>query len=330
MLILRKWPFDGFISSMLGAILLAAVFPSLGASHGILYMDQVTTWGVGLVFFLNGALLPTDKLKAGALNWRLHAFVQLSTYGLFPLLGVLIAWLLGRWIPSDLMLGVIYLCALSSTVSSSVTMTTIARGNITGAVFNATLSTLLGMLLTPVIVSFYVQTGATHFSISHAFFAIATNLLLPFVVGHVLRPLLLPYLKPWMKWINKIDKTVIVLIVFNAFCDSTLSGLWQAQGFYLVGQAALLASIMLALVISLTTWLSRRLQFNKEDEITAVFCGSKKSVANGVPMAKMLFGSAMPLGPIVLPIMIYHQLQLILCAMLARKYAQRPAAQDAE
>ncbi|MCB6182108.1 bile acid:sodium symporter [Leeia sp. TBRC 13508] len=319
-----KWPFDGFISSMLGAILLALFIPSVGASHGPLHLDIVTAWGVALVFFLNGALLPTEKLKAGFKNYRLHLLVQSSTYILFPILGLLIGFLLKNWLDTSLVLGIVYLCALSSTVSSSVTMTTIAKGNVTGAIFNATLSTLLGMLLTPLLVSFYASKGAAgSFSFANAIIAIAIQLLLPFIVGHLLRKWLLPFLKKGMKVVNKVDKTVIVLIVFNAFCDSTLSGLWHQQGISLLIQALVVAAILLLLVLTITAKLSRVMGFSLEDEIAAVFCGSKKSVANGVPMAKMLFGSSVPLGPIVLPIMIYHQLQLIICAILARKYAQK-------
>jgi sodium/bile acid cotransporter 7 len=68
--------------------------------------------------------------------------------------------------------------------------------------------------------------------------------------------------------------------------------------------------------------MSRRLGFSREDEITIVFCGSKKSLSSGIPMAKVFFAPG-ALGMVILPLMLFHQIQLMVCAVLAAQWARR-------
>ncbi len=317
---------DGFLLSLLLAIGLAVLAPGLGSSGGLLHLDTFTAFGVALVFLLSGAGLSPERLKAGAANWRLHLFVQLSTFAVFPLFGLLLSLGLGPWLPHELVVGFFYLCVLPSTVSSSIAMTALARGNIAGAVFNATLSSLLGMLLTPLYISLFLRAAAHGAPLLDQFIKIGEQLLLPFVVGQLLRRWIGDWLARHKPATAMVDRGVIVLIVFNSFCDATAAGIWSRYGAAPLLLTVLLSGGLLAVVLILTRSAATRLKFSVEDEIAAVFCGSKKSLATGAPMAALIFGSGGTLGPIMLPIMIYHQLQLLVCSVIARRYAARPDA----
>ncbi|AGH84997.1 bile acid:sodium symporter [Ralstonia solanacearum] len=316
---------DGFIRAMLVMVLLALLFPSLGASAGPLHLDIVTVLGVSLVFFLHGAALSREKIVEGARNWRLHLFVQSCTFVLFPLIGAAILVACKPFIPAELLLGVFYLCALPSTVSSSVAMTAMAKGNVPAAIFNATISGLIGMVATPLLMSFVIQASGAELPVGKALLGVAEQLLLPFVLGQLLRPAIGGFITRYKAIINKVDRAVILLIVFNSFADSTHAGVWSKYPWETIVAVAIMSGALLFVVLGATTWIARRFGFGLADEITAVFCGSKKSLANGVPMAKILFAGNPALGLIVLPIMIYHQLQLIVCSTLARRYADRIA-----
>ena len=320
---------DGFIRAMLVMVALALFFPALGASDGPLRLDIVTIVGVSLVFFLHGAALSREKIVEGARNWRLHLFVQSCTFILFPLIGAVILFVCKPFIPAELLLGVFYLCALPSTVSSSVAMTAMAKGNVPAAIFNATISGLIGMIATPLLMSFVIQASGADLSVGKALLGVAEQLLLPFVLGQLLRPVLGGFINKHKAIISKVDRTVILLIVFNSFADSTHAGVWSKYPWETIVAVAVMSSALLFVVLGATTWLSRRAGFSLADEITAVFCGSKKSLANGVPMGKILFAGNSALGLIVLPLMIYHQLQLIVCSTLARRYADRVAHAEA-
>lgn len=322
-----KIPFlDGFLGAMLVAVAIALLMPQLGASGGVLHLDMLTHIGVALVFLLSGAGLSTEKLKAGAANWRLHLFVQLFTFAMFPLLGLLVSVSVGRWLPQELMVGFFYLCVLPSTVSSSIAMTAMARGNVAGAVFNATLSSLIGMVLTPLYVGLYLSAGHHGVPLLEQFIKIGEQLLLPFVVGQCLRHWIGDWITRNKPRVGLVDRAVIVLIVFNSFCDATAAGVWTRFGATPLLITALLTGALLAAILMATTFVATRLRFTVDDEIAAVFCGSKKSLAAGAPMAALIFGSGGTLGLIMLPIMIYHQLQLIVCSVIARRYAARPDA----
>jgi sodium/bile acid cotransporter 7 len=317
---------DGFLIAMLAAVSLAFLAPGLGAAHGPLHMALVTDVGIALVFFLHGANLAPSALKAGAANWRLHLFVHASTFVLFPLLGFAVfaggRGLLGP----DVRLGVFYLCALSSTISSSVAMTSLGKGNVPGAVFDATLSGLLGMGLTPILVGWVTATSGHPLPVLPAVWDVVIKLLAPFAAGQALRPVVGAWVHRHKPWVTKADRGVIVLIVYAAFSESTAAGLWSHYSPLVILQVLVLVAVLLAIVLTGTTLGARALGFSREDEVAAVFCGSKKSLANGAPIAKILFGASPSLGMIMLPLMLYHQLQLIVCSVLARRYAARAEA----
>ena len=323
--LLKKLGRDWFLLGMLLAVLVASFLPDLGRSGGWLRADVLSGYGIFAIFFLHGIGLSTDKLRSGLSRWQLHLLVQAFTFVVFPLLWWGLNISVGRWLPQDLMFGFFYLCALPSTISSSVAMTSLARGNVPAAIFNATLSTLLGIFLTPLLVSLLLgQSG--QLDLGAAMLNIARLLLLPFVLGQVMRPLWGAWFARYKPYTNVLDRAVILLLVLSAFSDSVADGLWREHGPGLLAQTLIGTALILAVVLWLTRLVARRAGFNVEDEITAVFCGSKKTLASGVPMAKLLFGSEPSLGVIVLPIMCYHQLQLFVCAVMARRYAARRSA----
>jgi solute carrier family 10 (sodium/bile acid cotransporter), member 7 len=320
---------DWFLMAMVGAVLLASFVPGWGRSEGPLHLGQVTDVGVFLLFFLHGMGLSTDSLKTGVSKWKLHLLVQACTYVIFPIWWAVLALVGGRWISHDLLMGFFYLAVLPSTVSSSVAMTALARGHVAAAVLNATLSTLLGVFLTPLLVSLVMSGQGQHMDISQTMLKVAQMLLLPFVIGHLLRPWLGAFFARIKRYTTIFDRGVIVLMVWAAFSDSVADGLWTKHGPVLLAQALLGAAIFLFPMLWFSRKVARAMGFDLPDEIVAVFCGSKKTLASGMPMAKLLFGGNAAMGVLILPIMLYHQMQLFVCAVLARRYAARVSKQVA-
>lgn len=325
--IMRRAVADWFLVGMITAVVLASFFPDVGRTGGTIHADKLSDYGIFSIFLFHGLGLSTESMRRGMARWQLHLTVQTTTFVVFPLLFFVFKALFSGLVPEDLMMGFLYLCALPSTISSSVAMTAVGRGNVPAAIFNATLSGMLGIFLTPLIVSLVMSTEGAHLPLGKAILNIATLLLLPFVLGQLLRPLFGKFFSRHKKMINNSDKAVILLLVYSSFCDSVKSGLWTNYGFKTILITILGAAVILATILCLNVFVARRLGFNKEDEVTAVMCGSKKTLASGVPMAKLLFPGNPILGLIVLPIMFYHQLQLFTCAIVAERYAKRPHAE---
>ena len=286
-----------------------------------MHPELVTKLGVALIFFLHGLLLPLDTLKAGMKTWRLHMLVQVSTFLFMPLVGLTLLAIMGHSISDDLRLGFFFLCVLPSTVSSSVAMTASAHGNVAAAVFNATLSSLLGIFITPLWIGLYADTGAA-LPLGKVIIDLVVWLLLPLIAGQVLRPFLGALAARHKKIINKIDRTTILLLVYTSFCDSMKWNVWTSHsiGFVLLGVGG--AFVLFVIVLLTTNLACRILELNQPDRIAAVFCGSKKSLAQGVPMARLMFAGNPAIGVILLPIMIYHPMQLFLCGILAGRWAK--------
>jgi sodium/bile acid cotransporter 7 len=318
---LKRVVTDWFLLGMLVATLLAYFIPSFGATGGAMHAEIVINVGVFLVFFLHGVNLSSEQIKHGLKNWKLHIMVQLFTFLVFPLLWLISDKLLGSHVPALLMLGFLYLCALPSTISSSVALTGSAGGNVPAAILNASMSSVFGIFMTPWLVSLVVGTGSGGIDLGSTLIDLCIMLLLPLVLGQLLRPLLGKFFARHKKYTNVIDKVVILLLVYAAFCNSMVSGMWQTQGDTVILTAFIGSAVLLAVILLLTTSTSKLLKFNHADKVAAVFCASKKSLAAGAPMAALIFGNNPGLGLILLPIMIYHPLQLIVCSVMAEAYA---------
>ncbi len=315
---------DWFLLGMISCVLLATFFPDVGKTSGTIHADKLSDYGIALIFFFHGLGISRKNLRDGILSWRVHVCVQITTFVVFPLVAFLFCLLARNFIPEDLVLGFYFLGAIPSTISSSVAMTAVARGNVPAAIFNASLSSILGIFLTPLIVSIFVSsTESASLPLGETFLNLAILLFMPFLAGQLLNPLFYKRVLPYKKYINIFDKFVILLLVFSSFADSVADGLWTKHGPGMLLETFAGAGILLAVALTGTTLAARALKFKKEDEITAVFCGSKKTLAGGVPMAKLIFGGAPQIGMIVLPIMFYHQLQLLVCTFIANRYAAR-------
>ncbi|MFV0574833.1 MAG: bile acid:sodium symporter family protein [Vibrio sp.] len=315
----KEW----FLVAMVFAMMLAAVIPQVGRSGGALHLESVTSFGIAVVFFLHGIGLSPKALKDGVSNWRLHIFIQTATFIVYPLLWVIFGKGFLAIMPAALAFGFCFLFALPGTISSSVAMTSIGRGNMPGAIFNASLSSILGIFITPFFIQIFMGFEGVKLDVVASIISISKMLLLPMVLGQVVRPFVLDFFEKHKSIINKLDKYVILLIVFNAFSDSVAEGIWTTFSIEYLAMSVAICVVVLLFIVNLMVWSSKRLGFSHEDEVAAVFCGSKKTLAAGVPMAKVIFGSDPRLGMLLLPIMLYHPLQIFYCAMLANRYQRR-------
>jgi len=318
-----KFKPDWFLLGMVAATALAWAFPEPGASGGWLHPELLTKLGVALIFFLHGVALSFRALRAGALNWRLHLLVQACTFLLFPLIGLALDAALNGHAADELKLGLFFLCALPSTVSSSVAMTAAARGNVAGAVFNATLSSLIGIFLTPLWIAWIMKTSGHAQPIGPVILDLLRWLVLPLAIGQMLRPWLGAFVARHKSGITVVDRLTILLLVYTSFCDSFQQHIWSARGPAQIAVIVLVCAALFALVMLLTSAAARALAFPRDDRIAAIFCGSKKTLASGVPMAKLIFGAHPAMGMILLPIMIYHPLQLVICGVLAQRWGRQ-------
>ena len=316
---------DNFTLALLGTVTVASVLPASGVAAQAL--EGLTVAAVALLFFLHGAKLSRDAIVAGLSHWRLHLVVVGATFVLFPLLGWALRPVLQGLVTPGLYTGILYLCVLPATVQSAMAFTAMARGNMPAAICSASASTLLGIVITPVLVGLLLP-EAQHTAGSAQPDALANigrimlQLLVPFVAGHLLRPWIGGFVKRRAAVLKFVDQGSILLVVYTAFSAAVVEGLWQQLPLPALLGLLVVCAVLLALALVTTTWAARRMGFSKEDEITIVFCGSKKSLASGVPMAKVLFASH-AVGAIVLPLMVFHQMQLMVCAVLAQRYARR-------
>jgi sodium/bile acid cotransporter 7 len=317
---------DPFLGILLATIVTASLLPASGTTAAV--FGVIATSAVVVLFFMHGVRLPRENLLAAVGHWRLHLLILACTFALIPLLGLGLASLLPGLLPHPLWVGVLFLCCLPSTVQSSIAMVSVARGNVAAAVTSAAASNLIGIALTPVLVGLLAQAkgGAINFS---GIWKIVLQLLLPFAIGHLLRPWLGRWAARQKAILTYTDRATIVLAVYSAFSAAVLAGIWrQVPAGTLLVLAAVVA-VLLAATMTLARAAARLLGFSREDQTAIVLCGSQKSLVSGVPMARVLFAGP-EVGAAVLPVMIYHQMQLMVHAWLARRWAARAANETGE
>ena len=275
------------------------------------------------IIFLHGAKLSREAVVQGMLHWKMHALVFAFTFVIFPVIGLLAKPVLEPLLGQQLYWGFLFMCFLPSTVQSSIAFTSIAKGNVAGAVCSASFSNIIGMFITPILVSYFILGQSQHgFDPTQSIVQITLLLLVPFVLGQLLRPYVFPYMIKLPSLVKAFDQGSILMVVYGAFSSAVVAGLWhQISGLALL-YLVLACSILLTIVMLFALYLPKWLGFNQADQVTIFFCSSKKTLASGVPMAQILF-IGQPLGMIVLPIMIFHQIQLMVCGVIANRWSNK-------
>lgn len=319
---LQRVGINGFLLGLFFAIGLAAIFPEVGAVDSGLPWKPIINFGIAFVFFFYGVKLDPQQLRSGLSNWRLHLLIQLSTFLIFPLVVYFLLKFM-PWVDSDFRLGITYLSALPSTVSASVVMVSIAGGNLPAAIFNASISSLLGVVLTPAWMGFLVGGGEGEIDFWSTLGELTLKVILPVVLGIIAHKKLFPKIKKILPKLKYVDQTVIMVIVFTSFSESFAQHLFSV---YELSTLWTIAATMLGIFILI--WLllelvSKLLKFSIQDRITTLFCGSKKSLVHAVVIGKVIFPDPAVLGLVLLPVMLYHIQQLILGSILAGYFGRR-------
>ena len=312
---------DPLIVLIILAVIIAIIAPARGNFADI--FGQLTNVAIALLFFLYGARLSTPEALNGLKHWRLHLTILAFTFVVYPLIGIALRPLTAV-ISHDMYLGILFLTLVPSTVQSSVAFTSIAKGNVAGAIVSASASNLVGVIVTPLLVMLLMGTGGGVHIDTSVFGEIALLLLAPFVLGQFTR-----------RWVGKVaqskatkvvDRGSIAMVVYSAFSKGVVDGVWTSISLWDLAFLVVFAAAFVAFMLWLTRKASQKMGFNRADTIAIEFCGSKKSLATGLPMASVIFASGgASLGLLILPLMIYHQVQLMMCSWLAARYAQRPS-----
>ena len=277
---------------------------------------------IALLFFLYGARLSPQQAWHGVRQWRLHLLVLATTFVIFPLLGLAARALVPSVLTIDLYNGLLFLCLVPSTVQSSIAFTSIARGHVSAAIVSASLSNILGVVLTPLLVVLLMNTSGAIRVDGTAIRDIAVQLVLPFGAGQLMRPLIAGLVARYATLLKVVDRGSILLVVYTAFAMGVVQGIWVSVSVWRLILVSLVAATLLAVVLVITTVIGRLGHLDRGDAIVLLFCGSKKSLASGLPMALVFFPAA-TVGLTMLPLMIFHQIQLVVCTLIAGRLARR-------
>ncbi|MGV9990348.1 bile acid:sodium symporter family protein [Streptomyces sp. NPDC003374] len=321
---LPSWmPLDPYLLLLLGTVGLAALLPARGTAADV--ASGASTAAIAFLFFLYGVRLSTREALAGLRHWRLHLTVLVCTFLVFPLLGVAARGLVPFLLTRPLYEGLLFLTLVPSTIQSSIAFTSIARGNVPAAICAGSFSSLAGIVLTPLLAAALLGGGTGGFS-GHSLVTIVLELPVPFLAGQVLRPWIGGFVARHRKVLGLVDRGSILLVVYTAFSEGMVRGIWHQVSPARLGALLAVEAVLLAVMLVLTWYGARALRFGRADRIAIQFAGSKKSLASGLPMASVLFGAHASLA--VLPLMLFHQMQLMVCAVIARHRAQDPEARE--
>ena len=323
--ILAQTGMDGFVALLIFVVFLAWLFPEVGAGKGVFSLSTMANLGVSVIFFFYGLNLSREKLRTGLGNWRLHVIIHLTTFVLFPTLIICIRPLFHGENNMLLWLGIFYLAALPSTVTSSVVMVSLARGNVPAAIFNASISSLIGVFITPLWMSLMLS-GASGIHTTGLWSIIGKlilQILLPLALGMALNRRWGAFAEKRQRTLIRFDQSIILLIVYTSFCASFAHHVFEGFSWGILAGCTL-GMVALFFVVFWSVGLAcRRLKMNREDTITAQFCGSKKSLVHGTAMSKVIFAGYSGIGVILLPIMLYHAMQLMVVSAIAKKIRNR-------
>lgn len=319
-----KVRFDGFVLSIIAVIGIAYIFPQWGAADSRVPIDTISAIGISLIFFFYGLKLSSSKLKAGLKNWKLHLLVQASTFLIFPLIVLAFYPLMQNAEQQTLWLAFFFLAALPSTVSSSVVMVSMAKGNIPAAIFNASISGIIGILITPLWMGPFVQETGTDFDFTVIYSKLILQIILPVILGLFLQRFLGIFAQKYNSYLSLFDKSIILLIIYKSFAESFEENIFGVVSFLDLGILFVAVLGLFYMAFFITGFVAEKLKFNTEDQITAQFCGTKKSLVHGTVFSKILFGNMASTGIILLPLMIFHATQILILSIIARIRATRP------
>ncbi|MEU4658728.1 bile acid:sodium symporter family protein [Streptomyces sp. NPDC023723] len=315
----RWMPIDPYILLLLATVGLAALLPARGTSADV--ANGAATAAIAFLFFLYGARLSTREAMDGVKHWRLHVTVLACTFVVFPLLGLAARGLVPVLLTDPLYQGLLFCTLVPSTIQSSIAFTSIARGNVPAAICAGSFSSLVGIVVTPLLAAGLLGGTGGGFS-ADSLVKIVLQLLVPFVAGQLLRRWIGGFVARHKKVLGLVDRGSILLVVYTAFSEGMVRGVWhQVSPVRLAGLLAVEA-VLLAVMLLLTWYGAKALRFGRADRIAIQFAGSKKSLAAGLPMASVLFGAHASLA--VLPLMLFHQMQLMVCAVIAKRRAHDP------
>ncbi|CAM5538569.1 Bile acid:sodium symporter OS=Streptomyces aurantiogriseus OX=66870 GN=GCM10010251_09160 PE=4 SV=1 [Streptomyces aurantiogriseus] len=312
-------PIDPYILLLLGTVGLAALLPARGAAADV--ASGASTAAIAFLFFLYGARLSTREALDGLKHWRLHVTVLACTFVIFPVLGLAARGLVPVFLTDPLYQGLLFLTLVPSTIQSSIAFTSIARGNVPAAICAGSFSSLVGIVVTPLLAAALLGSTGGGFS-TDSLVEIVLQLLVPFVAGQLLRRWIGGFVARHKKVLGYVDRGSILLVVYTAFSEGMVQGIWHQVSPVRLAGLLVVEAVLLAVMLALTWYGARALRFDREDRIAIQFAGSKKSLASGLPMASVLFGAHASLA--VLPLMLFHQMQLMVCAVIAKRRARDP------
>jgi len=307
---------DGFILSLISVILFAGLFPNIGTNTEIIDLKKISEYGITIIFFFYGVKLSPQKIREGLTNWKMHLVIQLATFILFPILIILIKPVFSN---IHIWLSVFFVAALPSTVSSSVVMVSLAKGNVPGAIFNATISSLGGIFISPLLLSFFIIKSNIDIDSGEILIKLLFQILVPMLVGILFHSKLKVFAERQSKKLKVLDQSIVLLIVYTSFCTSFESGIFTTIKLSTIIYIFIGMGILFCIVFLILKKISQLLHFSYADTVTTIFCGSKKSLIHGVVLSKVLFSGSILSGFILVPIMMYHSLQLIAIGFILPK-----------
>lgn len=318
-----KIKIDGFVLSIIAVIGIAYFFPQWGTSESSIPIDTISAMGIFLIFFFYGLKLSPSKIKSGLKNWKLHLLVQATTFIVFPLIVLAFHPILQNEEQEMLWLAFFFLAALPSTVSSSVVMVSMAKGNIPAAIFNASISGIIGIAITPLWMGLFVQAAQADFDFTEIYTKLIVQIILPVVLGIILQRYFGEFAQRYNKRLTLFDKSIILLIIYKSFAGSFEGNIFSSISLMDLLFLFFAVLVLFYTVFYLTGFVANKMKFNTEDQITAQFCGTKKSLVHGTVFSKILFGNMASIGIILLPLMIFHATQILILSIIAGKRASR-------
>lgn len=316
-----KLKIDKFVLSLIAVIGVAYIFPQWGSQDSSVPIDTMATVGISVIFFFYGLKLSPNKLRAGLKNWKLHALVQIATFLIIPILVLLFHPFLQSKEQELIWLAFFFLAVLPSTVSSSVVMVSMAKGNIPAAIFNASISGIIGIVITPLWMGLFIGGTQTDFDFTDIYIKLVLQIILPVVIGLLLQRFLGTWAQRHNSKLTLFDKSIILLIIYKSFAESFSENIFSSVSVWDLLVIGIAALVLFLMAYSITGLVSKKLRFNREDQITAQFCGTKKSLVHGTVFSKILFGNMASIGIILLPLMIYHALQILILSVVATRMA---------